>query len=357
MVINLWTSFVFFSLLSVNIHAAVLPSFLTEDEKLRIQIYESAAPAVVNISNVQFRANFFSNNVYEVPAGNGTGFVWDKNGHIITNFHVVDGVQRGNGRLIVSFKNGSSAEAKIVGLEPRKDIAVLKVKLPQGLNIEPIATANSSDLLVGQSTFAIGSPFGLEQTFTHGVVSALGRAIPGAGGPTIRDVIQTDASINPGNSGGPLLDSRGFLIGMNTAIYSQSGSSAGIGFAIPVNTIRRIADQLIAHGKVIQPGLGVRIFKDEVAQNLGIKGVIVAEVEKNGGAAQAGIRGTKRTADGEIDWGDVIIGINGKTITNYDDMYNTLESAHVSDTVEVVFLRGARKMTVKIKLEAVESFQ
>ena len=323
-----------------------LPAYLTPDEANTIDVFRRASANVVNISNVQLARQPFSYNVSEVPAGTGTGFVWDLSGHVVTNFHVVKDASK----LIVSFKDGKSLPAKLVGTEERKDIAVLKVELPRDMQFAPLPVANSSDLLVGQKAIAIGSPFGLDQTLTKGVISALGRSIPGVGGVTIRDMIQTDASINPGNSGGPLIDSRGYLMGMNTVIFSNSGSSSGIGFAVPANTISRIVSQLIAHGRVQQPGLGITSFDDSVTARLGVKGVILVEVVENGPAAKAGLKGTYRNRFGEIVVGDRIIQIGNDKIETYDDLYNALDRYKIGDKVEVVFIRNQKREAVSMQL-------
>lgn len=324
-----------------------IPAYLQADEVNTIQVFQRLSPNVVNISNLRLERYLFSLDMTEVPAGTGTGFVWDKAGHIVTNYHVVQDASK----IQVSFKNGQSLQARVVGLEPRKDIAVLKVDIPAGYKVEPLEVANSTELLVGQKAIAIGSPFGLDQTLTRGVVSALGRQIQGIGGVTIRDMIQTDASINPGNSGGPLVDSRGYLIGMNTMIFSKSGSSAGIGFAVPANTIKRIVTQLIKTGHTLQPGLGITFMNDSVAARLGLLGVIILEVQEGGPAADAGLRGTSRLRTGEIELGDRIVAIDGKKVGNYDDLYNALDDHKIGDVVTITFVRGGRPaQTAKVKL-------
>lgn len=323
------------------------PNYLLEDERNTIDIFSRISERVVNVSNLRYaRVGFFSFDVTEVPAGSGSGFIWDDNGYIVTNFHVIQGADR----LTVSFKNGKTLAAKIVGAEPRKDIAVLRVK-PEGLRgLQAMPLAESSKLQVGQKAVAIGSPFGLDQTLTQGVISALGRSIPGVGGVTIRDMIQTDASINPGNSGGPLLDSRGFLLGMNTMIFSESGSSAGIGFAVPSSTINRIVTQIIKNGRVVQVGIGIEHFDSMINRQLDIEGVIIRAVAQNSAAARAGIRGTSRLATGEIVLGDVIVGVEAMKIRNYDDLYNAFESFQVGETVKISFLRDGRRQTVPVQL-------
>jgi S1-C subfamily serine protease len=322
-------------------------SSLLEDERNTIDIFSRISARVVNVSNLRYaRVGFFSFDVTEVPVGSGSGFIWDDNGYIVTNYHVIQEADR----LTVSFKNGKSLPAKIVGAEPRKDIAVLRVK-PEGLKgFQPMPLADSSRLQVGQKAVAIGSPFGLDQTLTKGVISALGRSIPGVGGVQIRDMIQTDASINPGNSGGPLLDSRGYLLGMNTMIYSESGSSAGIGFAVPSSTINRIVTQIIRTGRVVQVGIGIEHFDSTINRQLDIEGVIIRSVAAGSAAARAGVRGTHRTATGEIILGDVIVGVEDKRIRNYDDLYNAFETFQVGDTVKLTFIRDGKKRMVPVQL-------
>ena len=244
------------------------------------------------------------------------------------------------------FSNGKTYPAKVVGVEPRKDIALLRVeKLAPG-DLADMKVANSNELLVGQTTIAIGSPFGLEQSLTTGVVSATDRAILGIGRVTIKGMIQTDASINPGNSGGPLLDSRGFLIGMNTMIFSKSGSSAGIGFAVPSNTIKRIVSQIIKFGRVVQPGLGIQAYSAQISKRLGMKGVLIKEViEKS-----SGLIGTTSDRFGTVIIGDLIIKVDNTIIENYDHLYNALESKKVGDTVRVEIIRQKKRKTLSIKL-------
>ena len=333
------------------LQAKSVPAYFTPDEKRNVEVFNKVSAAVVNISSTALRTvGFFHARVTEVPAGTGSGFVWDSSGHIVTNYHVVQNAVENKGKLMVVFKNGASVRGRLVGVEPKKDIAVLKVKLPEDLQINPIPVARSADVMVGQTAMAIGSPFGLDQTFTIGVVSALGRTIDGVGGVTIKGVIQTDASINPGNSGGPLLDSRGYLMGINTAIFSKSGASDGIGFAVPSDTVKRVVEQLIKYGRVKQPSLGVSVFEDHIARRLGIEGVIIGDVFKSMGAANAGMRGTTRDQRGNIILGDVIVAIGGSKIKNYDDLYSVLESKKIGSVVEVSVLRGKKTMKFKVKL-------
>jgi S1-C subfamily serine protease len=314
-----------------------------------VQVFQRVSPAVVNVSNIaQRRAGFFSMSVQEIPQGTGTGFVWDKQGHVITNFHVVANADA----VSVNFADQTQKRAKVVGVYRDKDIAVLQIDSPPE-KLTPIDPGTSHDLLVGQTVLAIGNPFGLDHTLTTGVVSAVGREIKALTGRTIADVIQTDASINPGNSGGPLLDSHGRLIGMNTAIFSPSGASAGIGFAIPVDIIKNIVTQLIGNGKVVRPGMGVEMFPDRVADQLHIAGAIISRVMPGSSAAKAGLRGTERDPDGDIVLGDVIVKVDGKKITDYDELATAMEKFKIGDTVELTYLRGGRERTAKVVLQPI----
>jgi S1-C subfamily serine protease len=246
----------------------------------------------------------------------------------------------------------SEWDAQLVGTDPSKDLAVLSIDAPPGL-LTPIAIGTSSDLLVGQTVFAIGNPFGLDQTLTMGIISALGREITAANGRTIAGVVQTDAAINPGNSGGPLLDSAGRLIGVNTAIYSPSGSSAGIGFAVPVDIVNRVVHQIIRYGRVIRPGLGIRIADDATAQRLNLPGILILQNEPSGAAAAAGLRGTSRDAVGRLVLGDIIVGIDGDPTETADDLLNALEKHKVGDTVNVDIIRQNKRLRLPVTLQAV----
>jgi S1-C subfamily serine protease len=326
---------------------AIGPGTRTEDEKNTIGVFRAAAPATVYVTQTREVADFWEGTVQEVPAGSGSGFVWDGSGHVVTNFHVVEGAKS----VTVTFGDQGTFDATVVGLEPRKDIAVLKVEAPAKL-LTPIKLAKGGQLEVGQKAIAIGNPFGLDHTLTTGVISALGRQVQGAGGVSIRDMIQTDTAINPGNSGGPLLDSSGALIGMNTMIYSKSGASAGIGFAVPVTTITRIVPQIIKTGRAEQVGLG--IVADPVGsleRRLGLKGVIVVQVPPNSAAAKAGLRGVARTRRG-IALGDVIVAIDDKRVADFDDLYTILDDHKPDDTVKVTVQRGDQPVTITMKLAA-----
>jgi S1-C subfamily serine protease len=238
---------------------------LALDEKNTIELFEATSEAVVYITSIELRRNIFSLNIYEIPQGTGSGFIWDKEGRIVTNYHVIEDANR----VEVTLSDHSTWKGIVVGVAPDKDIAVLQISAPPE-KLSPIAIGESSNLRVGQKVFAIGNPFGLDHTMTTGIVSALGREIQSATGRTIQDVIQTDAAINPGNSGGPLMDSAGRLIGVNTAIFSPTGASAGIGFAVPVDIVNRVVPEIIKYGRAIRPGLGVSIANESIARRLGI---------------------------------------------------------------------------------------
>ena len=321
------------------------PTARIEDERNTIDVFKSCAPSTVFVTQTRMVVDYFAGVAQEVPAGSGSGFVWDEAGHIVTNFHVVDGARA----LTVTFHDQEQFEAKVVGLEPRKDIAVLKVEAPAKLLV-PIKVGKTTQLEVGQKAIAIGNPFGLDHTLTTGVISALGRQVQGAGGVTIRDMIQTDAAINPGNSGGPLLDSTGQLIGMNTMIFSKSGSSAGIGFAVPISTIQRIVPQIIKTGRAEQLGLGIGIDPmQKLERRLGVRGVIVLAVPPDSPAAKAGMRGVTRTGRG-IAIGDIIIGIDEKRIETFDDLYTVLDARKPDDVVKVTVVRGDDTATLDVKV-------
>jgi S1-C subfamily serine protease len=322
---------------------------LLPDERNTIEVFRQVAPSVVYVVNRGVQRDLFSGRRAEYMRGTGSGFLWDRNGHVVTNYHVV----QGSSSLSVLIDN-HEYKAKLLGAEPRRDIAVLAIeKKARKAKIAPVKVGSSRDLVVGQKVLAIGSPFGFDRTLTTGVISALGREIVGVGGVTIPDMIQTDASINPGNSGGPLLDSAGRLIGMNTMIYSKSGSSSGIGFAVPVNLIRRIVPQIINTGRAVSAGLGVQIFSDDASRNLGVEGIIVRSVIPDSGAARAGLRGTREGPDGRIQIGDIIVGVEKKKIRNYDDLYNALDG-HAPDEEVLVHIIRERKKKMALRVRLVE---
>ena len=321
---------------------------LAGDEQNTIDIFRSAAPSVVYITSIAVRRNLFSLNVYEIPQGTGSGFIWDRQGRIVTNFHVISDASR----LEVTLADRSTWKAALVGAAPDRDLAVLQITAPAS-KLQPIAVGESNNLLVGQKVFAIGNPFGLDQTLTTGIVSALGREITAVTGRTIHDVIQTDAAINPGNSGGPLLDSAGRLIGVNTAIYSPSGASSGIGFAVPVGEVNRVVPQIISKGKVLRPGLGLTLANRSLTGDLGLEGVLVLKVVSGSAAEQAGLRGTSQVGDGLV-LGDIILAVNGRKVTDYDSLRDEIERYEVGASVLLTLLRDEATAEVSVQLEAMQ---
>ncbi|MDP2311990.1 MAG: trypsin-like peptidase domain-containing protein [Pseudomonadota bacterium] len=320
-----------------------------EDERNTIDVFRAAAPGTVFVTQTQVVVDYWNRRTMEVPAGSGTGFVWDRDGHIVTNFHVVDGGKS----YTVTLYDQSEWSAKLVGGDPRKDVAVLKIDAPKE-KLTPLRLPDEGYTLeVGQKALAIGNPFGLDHTLTTGVVSALEREMVGYGNVTIRGMVQTDASINPGNSGGPLIDSSGQLIGMNTMIYSKSGSSAGIGFAVPVATVRRVVDQVIATGRVEQVGIGIRIVDTRTAERIGVRGVAILEVLPDSPAAKAGLRGFTRSSRG-LHLGDVIVRVGEDAIASYDDLYNVLDRHKPGDEVAVTVQRDNKEVTVTLPVVVIE---
>jgi S1-C subfamily serine protease len=322
---------------------------LLPNERSTIALFRQASPAVVNITAIGVEQDLFSLNLYQIPQGTGSGFVWDTNGDIITNFHVIQNADAAQ----VTLADQSNWKAQVVGAAPDKDLAVLRIDAPAS-RLHPIPIGTSKDLQVGQSVYAIGNPFGLDQTLTTGVISALNREIESVTRRPIQGVIQSDAAINPGNSGGPLLDSAGRLIGVNTAIYSPSGTSAGIGFAIPVDTVNRIVPELIRSGKVTRPGLGIQIAEEQIAQRLGVTGILIVDVARGSAAAKAGIQPTRRDAEGRLRLGDIITAVDGKKVESANDLYLLLEKYKIGDAVNVSLLRNGKTVQARVMLEAVQ---
>jgi len=318
---------------------------LTQGELSTIQLFEKAAPGVCFITTSNLRENFWTRDISEIKSGTGSGFVWNRMGHIVTNYHVIEGADKAT----VTLADQSNWPAELVGSAPEKDLAVLKIKAPAE-KLNPIPVGVSENLRVGQSVFAIGNPFGLDQTLTTGVVSALGREIQSRAGVPIRDAIQTDAAINPGNSGGPLLDSGGKLIGVNTAIFSPSGASAGIGFSIPVDAVRWVVPELIRYGKIQRPSLGVELASNDIVSRYGLQGPLVLNVPSGSEAERSGIQPTRRNRYGEIVLGDIVVGIDGEPVRNNGDLYLLLEKRQAGDAVEVELLRNQRKLKVRLML-------
>ncbi|KAI5665529.1 hypothetical protein M9H77_15382 [Catharanthus roseus] len=323
------------------------PRKLQSDELATVRLFQENTPSVVYITNLAAKQDAFTLDIFEVPQGSGSGFVWDKDGHIVTNFHVI----RGASDLRVTLADQSTYDAKVVGFDQDKDVAVLRISAPEE-KLRPIPIGVSADLLVGQKVYAIGNPFGLDHTLTTGVISGLRREISSAAtGRPIQDVIQTDAAINPGNSGGPLLDSSGSLIGINTAIYSPSGASSGVGFSIPVDTVSGIVDQLVKFGKVTRPILGIKFAPDQSVEQLGVSGVLVLDAPPNGPAGKAGLKATKRDSYGRLILGDIITSVNGKKVANGSDLYRILDQCKVGEKVTVEVLRGDHIEKVPVLLE------
>ena len=326
-----------------------LPENLLEDERNTIDVFRRTSDSVVFVSNTEVVRGFFNLNASEVPRGTGSGFVWDDEGRIVTNFHVIQG---GN-RFTVTLSDGTTHEAKLIGVAPRKDLAVLAID-PDGAVLRPLEIGDSDGLVVGQKVLAIGNPFGLDGSLSTGVISALGREIRSVAGTVIENVIQTDASINPGNSGGPLLDSGGRLIGVTTAIFSTSGSSAGVGFAVPVATVRRLMPQLIEHGRVRWPGLGVTLLPDHLAARWGVQGVVVREVLPGSPAEAAGLQSIRADRRGNVRSFDLIVEAAGRRVLQAVDLLDALDDFDVGDVVKVRFLRDGETWEANIRLAALD---
>lgn len=322
---------------------------LAKDEQSTIELFENARGSVVFITTKALVRDFWSRNVFSVPRGTGSGFIWDDNGHIITNWHVVENASE----AIIKLADGRDYKAALVGASPAHDIAVLRVGI--GFNRPtPVPLGTSKDLKVGQKVFAIGNPFGLDWTLTTGIVSALDRSLGDGRGNHIEHLIQTDAAINPGNSGGPLLDSAGRLIGINTAIYSPSGASAGIGFAVPVDTVNRVVPELIRTGKFLRPALGIEVdegLNQRLNQALGVRGVVILRVSPNSAAERAGLRGARQGREGDIVPGDIILAVDDKPVLEVGKLLSRLDDYQVGDTVRLKVLREGQETEIKVTLQ------
>ena len=327
--------------------AAMPRGDLGPNEQHTIDLVNKVSPSVVYVATSALRrAGLFSMNVYKIPRGTGSGFIWDKAGHIVTNYHVVSDSDAADVTLI----DGSVWQATLVGFEEDKDLAVLKIDAPAE-KLNSIDVGESGNLQVGQHVMTVGNPFGLDYTCTTGIIGGLGREIESENGRPIQGVIQTDAAINPGNSGGPLVDSAGRLIGVNTTIYSPTGTSAGIGFAVPVDTVNRIVPQLIQYRRVIKPDLGMAFLNDAINQRYGIDGIGVLSVKPGSGAAAAGIEGITRGSRGYY-LGDVIVAVDGKRVATSRDLYLILDNHKIGDELTVTVLRGRSPLDVKVTLTA-----
>jgi S1-C subfamily serine protease len=325
--------------------AGLLPEEIANNE-----VYEKAKKSVVYITTLGVRRDPVSYDLEEVPEGTGSGFIWSEKGYVVTNYHVIQDAAAAE----VTLYDGSGHKARLVGVAPDKDLAVLKIDT-DGEKLVPIEIGSSHDVKIGQKAYAIGNPFGVGITFTDGMISALDRRMKSATGRTIEGVLQTSAPINPGNSGGPLLDSSGRLIGVTTAIYSPSGASAGIGFAIPVDTVNKVVPELIRRGKVDRPGLGVQIANSQTMRRLGLKtGVLIVDVTPGGAAATSGLQSTRIDNSGRVlRMGDVIIAVGDKPIANADDLQEALSQRQVGDTIKLKVVREREPHEIEVKLDAV----
>ncbi len=322
---------------------------LAEDEKSTIELFENSRDSVVFITTRQRVMDAWTRNIFSVPSGTGSGFIWDDLGHIITNLHVIKGASE----AIVRLADGRDYKASLVGASPAHDIAVLKI----GIGFQrpaPVPLGSSHDLKVGQKVFAIGNPFGLDWTLTTGIVSALDRSLPGSDGRTIDNLIQTDAAINPGNSGGPLLDSAGRLIGINTAIYSPSGASAGIGFSVPVDTVNRVVPQIISRGKYIRPALGITVdgkLNNRLIERLKVSGVVILTISPGSAADSAGLKGATMTPEGNIVANDIIVAVEQKPVDSVEKLLARIDGYKVGDTIQLTVLRKGEEIVVPVTLQ------
>jgi 2-alkenal reductase len=318
---------------------------LSDAERANIELFERVSPSVVQVAAQSAAVNPLAEDEGGQGAAgeaSGTGFVWDNAGHVVTNNHVVQNASE----VAVRFASGEVAQAEIIGVAPNYDLAVLRIKSARKLP-PPVALGSSTELRVGQSAFAIGNPFGLDQSLTSGIISALKRRLPTSSGREISNVIQTDTAINPGNSGGPLLDSAGRLIGVNTAIISPSGSSAGIGFAIPADIVNRIVPELIKNGRVPTPGIGIVAASEAVSTRLGVEGVIIVRTAPGSPAERAGIRGVD-LGSGAI--GDVIVQADGKPVHRLSDLTDQIEQVGAGKSIRISVKRGSQTRDINIDI-------
>jgi S1-C subfamily serine protease len=331
-------------LFSSTVFARLLPS-----EVDAINVFKRIAPYVVNVHRLK-NNNAISSNGRAVSVGSGSGVIWNNAGYVVTNYHVVKSASK----VAVSLSKGITVRAKIVGVAPRDDLAVLKIQSKKNISRllpkNPLPVANSHLLRVGQVAIAIGNPFGLSRTLTEGVVSALNRSLPMSKGVVPSNMVQTDASINPGNSGGPLLNSSGSLIGINSMIVSKSGGSSGIGFAIPSNKVKQVVTQLIRYGKVIQPGIGILAVSDYIARQAGVKGVVVYKVLPNTPASKAGMVGLSKTVFGKVQLGDVIIGIDRRSVKSFAEFSRVISKKSVGSKITIHIVRGGKRYNIQMRV-------
>ncbi len=327
---------------------------LTAEEQETIGLFQRLSPSVVFITTLSTVRSMWTADVMQVPQGTGTGFVWDDGQHVVTNFHVVQAALARGGEVRVRF-DGETQDfpARIIGAAAEHDLAVLELERKPTQRRAPIPIGSSAELLVGQRVYAIGNPFGLDQTLTTGIISGLGREIRSPSDHRIRDVIQTDAAINPGNSGGPLLDSSGRLIGINTAIVSPSGAYAGVGFAVPVDVARRAVPQLIEFGRVRRPGLGILMIPDQVMRANGLVGVGIESVEPKSPAARAGLRAPLDVGDGNR-LPDIIVAVDGAALRRQRDLVDLLDGRQAGDRVMLRVRRGKEELNFEVLLAEID---
>jgi S1-C subfamily serine protease len=322
------------------------------EEQATIDLFERSKASVVYIRTREQVTDFWTRNSFSVPKGTGSGFVWDDFDHVVTNYHVIAGASEAWVRL----SDGRDYEATLVGASPDHDLAVLRINVPTN-RPPPVPVGTSRDLKVGQRVYAIGNPFGLDWTLTTGIVSALDRSLSTDTGATIEHLVQTDAAINPGNSGGPLLDSAGRLIGITTAIYSPSGAYAGVGFAVPVDTVNRIVPKLIATGRYERPALGIGMdenWNKTITQHLDLEGIAVLQVSPGSGAEAAGLRAAKQDRSGNVIVGDIVVEIDGRAVKTPGELLSRLDEKEIGDTVRLTLIRDGKRMNVDIKLQGAQ---
>ncbi|QXP91023.1 S1C family serine protease [Methylococcus capsulatus] len=323
---------------------------LALEERATVELFEKSKNSVVYISTLQQVMDPWTRNVLSIPRGTGSGFIWDEAGHVVTNYHVVEGASGAT----VKLADGRDYRAALVGVSKAHDLAVLRIDVGQGVPA-PLPIGVSHDLKVGQKVFAIGNPFGLDWSLTTGIVSALDRSLTEETGVTIEHLIQTDAAINPGNSGGPLLDSAGRLVGINTAIYSPSGAFSGVGFAVPVDTVNRVVPQLIGRGQYIRPALGIAVdegLNQRAVQRLGVTGVLVLKVNPGSAAEAAGLKGATLLPDGRLIPGDIIVAVEGRPVDSVSKLSALLDDYQIGQKVRLSVRRGDTEMDIAVQLQA-----
>jgi len=328
-------------------------SSLSKEEKNNIKIFKDSRDSVVFISTSNKVTDYTTLTRYTVPKGSGSGFIWSKKGYIVTNFHVINGASNAT----VKLRDGKTYNAYLVGVYPRRDIAVLKIDAPKS-KLHPVKLGSSKNLQVGQNVYAIGNPYGLDWTMTKGIISALNRKIPSYDGIMVTGAIQTDAAINPGNSGGVMLDSSGRVIGVNSVIYSPTGGSVGIGFAIPIDYVKRVVTKLIKYGKYIKPSIGIEVdsrINRYLSDVLGIKGIAVLGLVAGSDAEKKGLIPATFYSDGAIDFGDIIVSINDKKVSSIEDLDDFLETLKIGSKVKLGILRGDKKIDIYVRLVGLEN--